>query len=337
MAEPQARPFNLHTVEGRRVKKYIIKRLIQSIPILLGITIMTFAIMQLAPGNPMETMINPKISPEEMQEMRESMGLNDPVHVQYINWMKEILQGNLGYTVKTGQPVSELIMERLPATLLLTGSAFVMAFVIGIPLGVYSATHRYKIGDYLLTIFSFVGISVPSFFLGLGLIFIFALKLGWLPTSGMLTMGADLTGFALASDYFKHVIMPATVLALPTIAVVMRFTRSSMLEVLNQDYIRTADAKGLDKNKVYLKHALRNALIPVITIFGLSIPFLFGGAYITEYIFNWPGMGSLGIQSIVAREYPVIMALNLFTSVLVMSGNLIADIMYAWADPRIRY
>lgn len=319
------------------MKKYVIKRLIQSIPILLGITIMTFAIMQLAPGNPMETMINPKISPAEMQEMRESMGLNDPVHVQYFNWMKEILQGNLGYTVKTGQPVSELILERLPATLLLTGSAFVMAFVIGIPLGVYSATHRYKAGDYFLTVFSFIGISIPSFFLGLGMIFIFALKLGWLPTSGMLTMGADYTGFALAGDYFKHVIMPATVLALPTIAVVMRFTRSSMLEVLNQDYIRTADAKGLDKNKVYLKHALRNALIPVITIFGLSIPFLFGGAYITEYIFNWPGMGSLGIQSIVAREYPVIMALNLFTSVLVMSGNLIADIMYAWADPRIRY
>lgn len=319
------------------MKKYVIKRLIQSIPILLGITIMTFAIMQLAPGNPMETMINPKISPAEMQEMRESMGLNDPVHVQYFNWMKEVLQGNLGYTVKTGQPVSELILERLPATLLLTGSAFVMAFVIGIPLGVYSATHRYKAGDYFLTVFSFIGISIPSFFLGLGMIFIFALKLGWLPTSGMLTMGADYTGFALAGDYFKHVIMPATVLALPTIAVVMRFTRSSMLEVLNQDYIRTADAKGLDKNKVYLKHALRNALIPVITIFGLSIPFLFGGAYITEYIFNWPGMGSLGIQSIVAREYPVIMALNLFTSVLVMSGNLIADIMYAWADPRIRY
>jgi peptide/nickel transport system permease protein len=322
---------------GRRLKKYVIKRMLQSIPILIGITIMTFFIMQLAPGNPMETMINPKISPAEMQKMRDSLGLNDPVYVQYINWMKEILQGNLGYTVKTGQPVGQLILERLPATLLLTGSAFVMAFVIGIPLGVYSATHRYKLQDYVLTVFSFIGISVPSFFLGLGMIFLFALKLGWLPTSGMLTIGAGHTGFALVMDYFRHVIMPATVLAMPTIAVVMRFTRSSMLEVLSQDYIRTADAKGLKKNVVYLKHALRNALIPVITIFGLSIPFLFGGAYITEYIFNWPGMGSLGIQSIVAREYPVIMALNLFTSILVMSGNLLADIMYAWADPRIRY
>ncbi|MEZ7172948.1 ABC transporter permease [Sporosarcina sp. OR05] len=319
------------------MKRYVIKRILQSIPILFGITIMTFFIMQLAPGNPMETMINPKISPAEMQKMRESLGLDDPVYVQYLNWMKEILQGNLGYTVKTGQPVGQLILERLPATLLLTGSAFVMAFVIGIPLGVYSATHRYKIQDYVLTVFSFIGISVPSFFLGLGMIFLFALKLGWLPTSGMLTIGAGYTGFGLVMDYAKHVIMPATVLAMPTIAVVMRFTRSSMLEVLGQDYIRTAEAKGLKKNVVYLKHALRNALIPVITIFGLSIPFLFGGAYITEYIFNWPGMGSLGIQSIVAREYPVIMALNLFTSILVMSGNLLADIMYAWTDPRIRY
>lgn len=298
---------------------------------------MTFAIMQMAPGNPMQTMIDPKISSEEMQRAQENLGLNDPLHVQYFTWIKEVLSGNLGYTIKTGQPVGELILERLPATLLLTGTAFIIAFTIGVPLGVYSATHRYKMPDYVLTVLSFIGISIPSFFFGLGMIFIFALKLGWLPTSGMVTIGANYTGFALFIDYAKHVAMPAIVLALPTIAVVMRFTRSSMLEVLNQDFIRTADSKGLSKPKVYLKHALRNALIPVITIFGLSIPFLFGGAYITEHIFNWPGMGSLGIQSIVAREYPVIMALNLFTSILVMSGNLLADVMYAWADPRIRY
>ncbi|MBE4908522.1 ABC transporter permease [Bacillus luteolus] len=319
------------------MKKYLIKRILQSIPILIGITIMTFAIMQMAPGNPMQTMIDPKISSEEMQRAQENLGLNDPLHVQYFTWIKEVLSGNLGYTIKTGQPVGELILERLPATLLLTGTAFIIAFTIGVPLGVYSATHRYKMPDYVLTVLSFIGISIPSFFFGLGMIFIFALKLGWLPTSGMVTIGANYTGFALFIDYAKHVAMPAIVLALPTIAVVMRFTRSSMLEVLNQDFIRTADSKGLSKPKVYLKHALRNALIPVITIFGLSIPFLFGGAYITEHIFNWPGMGSLGIQSIVAREYPVIMALNLFTSILVMSGNLLADVMYAWADPRIRY
>ncbi|MEH7302475.1 ABC transporter permease [Neobacillus drentensis] len=319
------------------MKKYLIKRLLQSIPILIGISIMTFAIMQLAPGNPMQTMIDPKISAEEIERAQENLGLNDSLPVQYFNWITQILQGNLGYTIKTGQPVGQLILERLPATLLLTGTAFIIAFVLGVPLGVYSATKRNKLPDYVLTVMSFIGISIPSFFFGLGMIFIFALKLGWLPTSGMVTIGADYTGFALFMDYFKHVIMPALVLALPTVAVVMRFTRSSMLEVLNQEFIRTADSKGLSKSKVYLKHALRNALIPVITIFGLSIPFLFGGAYITEHIFNWPGMGSLGIQSIVAREYPVIMDLNLFTSILVMAGNLLADVMYAWADPRIRY
>ncbi|MDQ1146055.1 peptide/nickel transport system permease protein [Bacillus sp. SORGH_AS 510] len=319
------------------MKKYLIKRLLQSIPILFGISIMTFAIMQLAPGNPMQTMIDPKISAEEIERAQENLGLNDSLPAQYFTWITQILQGNLGYTIKTGQPVGQLILERLPATLLLTGTAFIIAFVLGVPLGVYSATKRNKLPDYVLTVMSFIGISIPSFFFGLGMIFIFALKLGWLPTSGMVTIGANYTGFALFMDYFKHVIMPALVLALPTVAVVMRFTRSSMLEVLNQEFIRTADSKGLSKAKVYLKHALRNALIPVITIFGLSIPFLFGGAYITEHIFNWPGMGSLGIQSIVAREYPVIMALNLFTSILVMAGNLLADVMYAWADPRIRY
>jgi len=285
----------------------------------------------------METMIDPNVSPEELKRAKDNIGLNDPFFVQYFNWMSEIAKGNLGYTVKTGEPVAKLIVERLPATLILTGTAFVLAFVLGVPLGVYSATHRYKIPDYVLTVFAFIGISVPSFFLGLGAIFIFALKLGWLPASGITTIGADYKGIALFLDYLKHVSMPAIVLALPTIAVVMRFTRSSMLEVLSQDFIRTAKSKGVSTRVVHLKHALRNALIPVITIFGLSIPFLFGGAYITEYIFNWPGMGSLGIQAIEGREYPVIMALNLFTSTLVMMGNLTADIMYAWADPRIRY
>lgn len=319
------------------MKKFLIKRVLQAVPILIGITILTFLIVQIAPGNPMETMIDPNISPEELQKAKDNIGLNDPLIVQYFNWMSEIFKGNLGYTVKTGESVAHLIIERLPATLILTGTSFILAFVIGVPLGVYSATHRYKLPDYVLTVFAFIGISVPSFFLGLGMIFIFALNLGWLPASGITTIGANLSGIGLFWDYLKHVFMPAIVLALPTVAVVMRFTRSSMLDVLSQDYIRTAKSKGLNQRVVHLKHALRNALIPVITIFGLSIPFLFGGAYITEYIFNWPGMGSLGIQSIEGREYPVIMALNLFTSVLVMFGNLTADIMYAWADPRIRY
>jgi peptide/nickel transport system permease protein len=319
------------------MRKYIIKRILQSIPILIGITLLTFCIMQLAPGNPMQTMINPRISPEELAKAEKTLGLDKPIIVQFFNWFKEILKGNLGYTVKTGQPVAGLILERLPATLLLTSTAFIMSFVAGVPLGVFSATHKYSKADYGLTVFAFVGISIPAFFFGIALIYIFAVKLGWFPTSGLATINLKGSGLTIFVDKFKHLILPSIVLALPNLATVMRFTRSSMIEVLTHDYIRTARAKGLSQKAVRYKHALRNALIPVITIFGLSIPFLFGGAYITETIFNWPGMGSLGINAITAREYPVIMGLNLFTSILVLVGNLVADILYAWADPRIRY
>ncbi len=316
---------------------YILRRIIQAIPVIIGITLLTFAIMQLAPGSPLETMIDPKISPEEIQRAEENLGLNEPVVVQYFNWIKEITKGNLGYSVKTQKPVSEMIIERLPATLLLTLTAFTISFSLGVPLGVYSATNRYTKSDYGLTVFSFIGISIPSFFFGLGLIYIFSIKLGWFPTSGLKTIGGNLTGFGGFIDQLRHLILPSIVLALPNMATVMRFTRSSMIDVMENDYIRTARAKGVKEKVVRYKHALRNALIPVVTIFGLSIPFLFGGAYITETIFNWPGMGSLGISAITAREYPIIMGLNLFTSVLVLSGNLIADIMYAFVDPRIRY
>lgn len=317
--------------------KYILRRIIQSIPVIIGITLLTFAIMQLAPGNPLQTMIDPKVSLEEIERAEQNLGLDKPVIVQYFNWLKEIFKGNLGYSVKTQQPVSKLIGERLPATLLLTITAFIVSFCIGVPLGVYSATNKYTKSDYSLTVFAFIGISIPSFFFGLGLIYLLSIKLGWFPTSGLKTIGANLTGLAAFKDQLMHLILPATVLALPNMATVMRFTRSSMIDVMQNDYIRTARAKGLKEKVVRYKHALRNALIPVVTIFGLSIPFLFGGAYITETIFNWPGMGSLGISAITAREYPIIMGLNLFTSVLVLFGNLTADVLYAFVDPRIRY
>jgi len=317
--------------------QYIIRRLLQAFPILVGITLLTFLIMQLAPGNPLQTMIDPNISLEEINLAEKKLGMDKPLVIQYFNWLKEILRGNLGYSVKTGQPVSKLIGERLPATIVLTTTAFIMSFCIGVPLGVFSATHKYSTGDYTFTVAAFLGISIPNFFLGLGLIYVFALKLGWLPTSGMGGIGTDLHGVSGFITLLRHLILPATVLTLPNLATVTRFTRSSMIEVLLNDFVRTARAKGLSRRTVIFKHALRNALIPVVTIFGLSIPFLFGGAYITEQVFNWPGMGSLGIQAITAREYPVIMGLNLFTSCLVLLGNLIADISYALVDPRIRY
>lgn len=319
------------------MRVYITKRLLQAAPILIGITLLTFLIMQLAPGDPMRTMINPRVSAEELARAEASLGLDKPLLVQYFNWLREIFRGNLGYTVKTGQPVAELIMDRLPATLLLTGTAFLLSFSLGIPLGVYSATHKYSKTDYALTVVSFIGISIPSFFFGIAMIYLFAVKLNWVPTSGLQTINMVGNPLEILIDRLKHLVMPAIVLALPQMASVMRFTRSSMIEVMTHDYIRTARAKGLGESVVRFKHALRNAAIPVITIFGISIPFLFGGAYITETIFNWPGMGSLGISAITAREYPVIMGLNLFTSTLVLLGNLLADVLYAFVDPRIRY
>lgn len=316
---------------------YIIRRMLQAIPVIIGITILTFAIMQLAPGNPMETMIDPKIPVEDIASAQDKMGLNDPIIVQYFNWLKQILQGNLGYSIKTQQPVLKLIGERLPATLLLTISAFVLSFCIGIPLGVYSATHKYTNSDYSLTVFALFGISIPSFFFGLGLIYLFSIKLGWFPTSGILPVGKELEGIALYLAHLKHLVLPAIVLALPNLATTMRFTRSSMIDVMHNDYIRTAKAKGVKEKTIRYSHALRNALIPVVTLIGLSIPFLFGGAYITENVFAWPGMGSLGIAAITGREYPIVMGLNLVTSALVLGGNLLADILYALVDPRIRY
>ena len=294
--------------------KYIRKRLIQSIPVVFGITILTYFIMKLAPGGPLANMINPRTSAESILRAKEAMGLNKPIIIQYVNWLRELLQGNFGYSTNSGQQVLAMILERLPATLLLTVTAFVISFVVGIPLGVYSATHKYSAGDYGLTIFSFIGISIPSFFFGMGLIYM-----------------------ALFLNKMKYLVMPALVMSLANLATVMRFTRSSMVETLNQDYIRTARAKGLSEKVVIYRHALKNSLIPVITIFGLSIPNLFGGAYITEKVFSWPGMGLLGVDAIANRDYAVLMGLTQFTAILVLVGNLVADILYSFVDPRIRY
>lgn len=317
--------------------KYIRKRLLQAIPVIFGITVLTFFIMKLAPGGPLTGMISPRVSSESLQRAREAMGLNDPIVVQYWNWLKQLVQGNFGFSTYNGQPVLASILERLPATLLLTVTAFIFSFVVGIPLGVYSATHKYSKGDYGLTVFSFIGISVPSFFFGMGMIYIFALKLKWFPTSGFGTTNFDGTGIALFLDKLKYLVMPALVMSLSNIATVTRFARSSMIETLSQDYIRTARAKGLAEKAVIYKHALKNSLIPVITIFGQSIPNLFGGAYITEKVFGWPGMGRLGVEAIANRDYQILMGLTLFTAVLVLLGNLLADIMYSFVDPRIRY
>ena len=293
--------------------------------------------MKLSPGDPLANFVNPSISMEDLEASREALGLNEPVHIQYVNWIKEVAQGNFGYTYSGNHSVSALILERLPNTLLLTLSAFVLSFVVGIPIGVIGAVKKNTHIDYGLTFFSLVGVAIPSFFFGLLVIYFFALILGIFPSGGMVNIRAGYVGFSHYVDVLHHLVLPAIVLSLGNIASVSRFTRSNMLDVLKEDYIRTARAKGLKNKSIMYKHALRNALIPVITIFGLSIPFLFSGAYITESIFNWPGMGQLGINAIQDREYGIIMALNLITATLVLLGNLLSDILYAVADPRIRH
>lgn len=319
------------------MSKYIVRRLLQAIPILVGITLVTFFIMRLAPGDPMRLMIDPRIDPSEILKAEERLGLHRPLIVQYFAWLRELCHGNLGYAIKTGRPVAQMIGERLPATFVLAAASLLLSFGFAIPVGVYSAVRKYSPADYALTVASLFGISVPSFFFGLGLIYVFSVKLGWLPTSGLATIGVPLHGWPLVADRLRHLILPMTVLALANTAAIMRHTRSAMVEMLGMDFIRTARAKGLAEKVVVFKHALRNALIPVITLFGLCIPELFAGSFITETIFAWPGMGRLGVEAIWAREYPVVMGINLLVSVMVLVGNLTADVLYAVVNSEIRY
>ncbi|MCO5221180.1 MAG: ABC transporter permease [Thermomicrobiales bacterium] len=304
---------------------------------LLFVTLIAFALVNLAPGDPVTAMINPatrgELGPEWVEERKKALGLDRPMIYRYGIWLKELLSGNLGYSLVGGQPVAEQIGARIGPTLLLMVSAITLGTVIGIPLGVYSALRPNSWTDYLLTIFGFLAISTPVFFLGLASMYVFAVNLKWLPTSGMRTLGIP----ASTTDLIKHMIMPVSVLALVHIPLVMRYTRASMIESFRQDYVTTARAKGLRERAVVIWHAFRNALIPLITIIGLSLPELLSGAVITETIFQWPGMGLLAMRAVNARDYPLVLGVILVTACMVLISNLIADLCYAVADPRIRY
>ncbi len=305
-----------------------------SIPILFGITILSFAIMKAAPGDPMALMMDPTISAGDREKFIEKYGLDEPEHVQYLKWLGNMIQGDFGTSiVRKGTPVTDLIMARLPNTLLLMLVSTILALLISIPLGVLSARRPYSKLDYGITFTSFIGLAVPNFWLGLILIMFLAVNLGWFPTGGVMTLNAD---FSLW-DRIHHLILPAFVLATADMAGLTRYTRSSMLDVLRQDYMRTARAKGFKENRVVYKHGLRNGLLPVITIFGLMIPSFIGGAVVTEQIFSWPGLGKLFVDSAFQRDYPVIMAMTVISATLVVIGNLVADILYAMVDPRIEY
>lgn len=313
--------------------QYLLRRILIAIPVLLGITIINFYIINLAPGDAVDLMFDPSLTEADRQTQRESLGLTDPIHVRYAKWLGGLVQGNLGQSFATRRPVAHRIDERVGPTLLLTVTALVVAYLIAVPFGVVAAVRQYSLADYASTVFGLVGISVPSFFLGLGAIYIFSLKLDLLPTGGMATMG----GTGALDDRIIHLILPAMVLGLNSVGSVMRYTRSSMLEVLRQDYMRTARAKGLPDRRVVYKHGLRNAAIPIVTILSFQMTALIGGAIITEQVFQWPGMGRLIIESIAQRDYPVIMGINLLTAVMVVLFNLLSDAVYAVIDPRISY
>jgi peptide/nickel transport system permease protein len=312
---------------------YIVRRLLIAIPVFFGITVLNFLIMNMAPGNPVDMLINPNIPKEMLELKKELMGLNDPLYIQYFKWLGGFIKGDLGYSFSSFAPVSQLIGERIGPTLLLAASSMLIAILIAIPVGVISAVKQNSKLDYLMTGFSFLGTSIPPFFLGLGLIYMVGIQLKWLPTGGMSTLGGNGT----AGDVILHMILPVLVLGVTIAGKKVRYVRASMLDVLHQDYLRTARAKGLSEFVVTNKHALRNALIPIITVVGTEIPLLLGGSIIIEQVFQWPGIGQLTMESILSRDYPTLMGLNIVAACVVLSTNLFTDIIYSIVDPRIKY
>ncbi len=319
---------------------YLIKRLILMVPLFIGITLISFAVIHLAPGSPIDiaTDLNPKATAEVKARMRAIYGLDQPLHVQYWNWLRRLLVLDFGNSFsQDGRRVADKILERLPITIFINIASLVLIFLIAVPIGVLSATYQNSLFDKSTTIFVFVGFAVPHFWLALLLMILFGVHLGWLPISGLKSLNYEyLPASVQVWDRISHLILPIFISAFGGLAGLSRYMRSNMLEVIRQDYITTAKAKGLSPRKVIFKHALRNALLPVITILGLSIPGLIGGSVIFETIFAIPGMGQLFYASVMARDYPVIMGILVIGAVLTLVGNLVADLSYALADPRIR-
>ena len=314
--------------------RHIAKRLLTAIPTFLGITILVYVVASLAPSSPLEILFNdPYATAEEMARKSKELGLDQPVIIQYIRWLVQLVQGNMGMSIRTNGQVLDMILERIGPTLILTGSAMALTIIIALPLGIMSAYKPYSGWDYISSGLSFIGSAMPNFFAGLVLIYFFCIKVKLFPTSGMY----DSSGVRTWPMFFHHLVLPAVVLAIQQIGSLIRQCRGSMLEVLQDDYVRTARAKGLHEPSVLVRHALRNAWIPLVSWFGMQIPFLIGGAVVTEQIFGWPGLGSLMVQSINARDYPVIMGITVVIAIVVLLGNLLVDLVYGLLDPRIRY
>ncbi|MQB41183.1 ABC transporter permease [Rhizobium sp. ICMP 5592] len=314
---------------------YSARRLLIGLGMLLAVSLLTFILLRLTPGDPVDAYVNPNVpmSPGDLAELRTRLGLDRPLPVQYLAWLKEALTGNLGYSIKRfDQPVLDLVLSRTGPTLLLMGSAIVIAVVAGIAIGVVSAVRRNSLLDVSFSVFALAGISSPAFLSALIGLYIFSVRLHWMPSGGMLTPGADFS----VGDLLRHLILPASLLAIAQAALITRYMRASLLEVLNQDYVRTARAKGVYEFWVIAKHALRNALLPVVTLVGSTIGLAIGGAIFIESVFNWPGMGLLLVDAVGARDYPVIMGATLVIGACVIIVNLLTDITYAVIDPRIK-
>lgn len=320
------------------MKQYIIRRLLQMIPVLIGVSILIYLVFALAPGNVVENMqsANPRMSEARVQQLKHIYHLDEPKIVQYGYWASGIVRGDWGQSYKYKEPVTQVMNAFIWNSFWLSLASFIVSTLIAIPIGVVSATKQYSIFDNVFTVFALAGVSIPAFFFGLLLIKIFAIDLSAFPVSGMRTTGSNATGIKDILDVMYHMFLPFLVLTLTSLASLMRFTRTSMLEVIRQDYVRTARAKGLKEKVVIYKHALRNALIPVITIIGLSLPGLFSGALLTESVFSWPGIGKITLFAVNNRDYPLLMGINMLLALLTLVGNLLADITYALVDPRIR-
>ncbi|MDI6890844.1 MAG: ABC transporter permease [Thermodesulfovibrionales bacterium] len=318
---------------------YITKRLFLMVPLLFGITLITFTVIHLAPGSPVEvqTEMSLKASAQARENLKKLYGLDKPLHIQYFDWLRRFVRLDFGRSFVDGRKVIDKIIERIPITLTINILSLILIFSVALPIGIISATRQYSLFDKLSTVFVFIGFSTPAFWLALLLMILFGINMGLLPISGIQSIDVSEMGpFERLWDWIKHLILPVGVSAFGGVAGLSRYSRSSMLEVIRQDYIRTAMAKGLTEPEVVFKHAFRNALMPIVTILGLSVPGLIGGGVIFETIFAIPGMGQLFYSSTMARDYPTIMGILVIGAVLTLFGNLIADISYAFVDPRVR-
>jgi len=316
------------------VTTYLVHRLFHAITILLGISVLVFIFVELAPGDAIDALMPPESlsTPEAKEAMRERLGLNDPAPLRYTQWLQRAVTGDLGYSLTSRRPVTDIIMARLPETLQLVGVAMIFSVIVGVSTGIISAIKQYSWIDYLATFFSFFWLSIPGFFLGLLMIYIFAVKLNWFPVFGASTAGTENP----ILDRMHHLILPASVLGLELAAALTRYTRASLLEVLRSDYMRTARAKGLHERAVIVRHGLKNALIPIITVIAFRMPYLISGAIVIETVFQWPGLGLLTLNAANQKDYPLVMALAMAVTIVVVVSSFIADVAYSIVDPRIR-